>query len=444
MLVIGGGVTGAGAALDAASRGLTRRPGRGARPGRRHVQPVQQADPRRAALPGTARASPGARGAAPSAGCCHPARAAPGPAGADPGAAAAPGRAAARVWQRAYYGAGVAAYDAFAGLFGGGARDAAAPAPDPRRRPPAVPRPARRTRSAARSGTTTARSTTPGWWPPWPAPRPASARPWSPAPGSAGFVREAREVDRRPGARPGGPASRVRGARAHGRRGHRRVERRHVADARRRRPVRPGLRVRASKGVHLVVPRSAITGEAGLILRTPDLGAVRDPVGRALDHRHHRHRLAARPGPSGGVRPRHRVPAGPGQRGAGPAAVHRRHRGRLRRGCGRCCPARPSRPRRCPASTPWSSRCSADAGGRRQVHDVPGDGGRCRSTAAVRRLGGAAPPSRTDQLPLLGADGYAAAWRDRPDLARRHGVSVGVVEHLLERYGTLTAATCSP
>ena len=32
--------------------------------------------------------------------------------------------------------------------------------------------------------------------------------------------------------------------------------------------VRPGLRVRASKGVHLVVPRSAITGEAGLILRT--------------------------------------------------------------------------------------------------------------------------------------------------------------------------------
>src|SRR5205807_5290 len=32
---------------------------------------------------------------------------------------------------------------------------------------------------------------------------------------------------------------------------------------------RPGLRVRASKGVHLVVPRSAITGDAGLILRTP-------------------------------------------------------------------------------------------------------------------------------------------------------------------------------
>jgi glycerol-3-phosphate dehydrogenase len=33
-------------------------------------------------------------------------------------------------------------------------------------------------------------------------------------------------------------------------------------------PVRPGLRVRASKGVHLVVPRGVISGDAGLILRT--------------------------------------------------------------------------------------------------------------------------------------------------------------------------------
>jgi glycerol-3-phosphate dehydrogenase len=57
---------------------------------------------------------------------------------------------------------------------------------------------------------------------------------------------------------------------------------------------------------------------------------------------------------------------------------------------------------------------------------------------AVRRLGGPARPSLTAELPLLGADGYAAAWRDRQDMARRHGASAGVVEHLLERYGTLT------
>src|SRR5262249_27074368 len=31
----------------------------------------------------------------------------------------------------------------------------------------------------------------------------------------------------------------------------------------------PGMHVRASKGVHLVVPRGAINGEVGLILRTP-------------------------------------------------------------------------------------------------------------------------------------------------------------------------------
>jgi glycerol-3-phosphate dehydrogenase len=47
-------------------------------------------------------------------------------------------------------------------------------------------------------------------------------------------------------------------------------------------------------------------------------------------------------------------------------------------------------------------------------------------------------PSRTDQLPLLGADGFEATWRDRLDLARRHGIQAGVLEHLLERYGTLS------
>jgi glycerol-3-phosphate dehydrogenase len=57
---------------------------------------------------------------------------------------------------------------------------------------------------------------------------------------------------------------------------------------------------------------------------------------------------------------------------------------------------------------------------------------------AVRRLFGAGVPvSRTADLPLVGADGFAAMWRDRADMARRHGVPAGVLEHLLERYGTL-------
>jgi glycerol-3-phosphate dehydrogenase len=56
---------------------------------------------------------------------------------------------------------------------------------------------------------------------------------------------------------------------------------------------------------------------------------------------------------------------------------------------------------------------------------------------AARRLPGT-PPSRTEDIPLLGADGFASAWALRSETARSHGVSVGVVEHLLERYGTLT------
>jgi glycerol-3-phosphate dehydrogenase len=55
---------------------------------------------------------------------------------------------------------------------------------------------------------------------------------------------------------------------------------------------------------------------------------------------------------------------------------------------------------------------------------------------AARRLRGT-PPSRTADVPLLGADGFCAAWKARTEIARRHGVSAGVVEHLLERYGTL-------
>ena len=63
ILVIGGGVVGAGAALDAATRGLDGRAGRGARLRLRHLEPVQQADPRRPALPGDARLRAGRRGA---------------------------------------------------------------------------------------------------------------------------------------------------------------------------------------------------------------------------------------------------------------------------------------------------------------------------------------------------------------------------------------------
>jgi glycerol-3-phosphate dehydrogenase len=48
------------------------------------------------------------------------------------------------------------------------------------------------------------------------------------------------------------------------------------------------------------------------------------------------------------------------------------------------------------------------------------------------------PPSCTHEIPLLGAEGYAAAWNQREATARESGLHVSQVEHLLSRYGSLT------
>ena len=179
-------------------------------------------------------------------------------------------------------------------------------------------------------------------------------------------------------------------------------------------PFRPGLRVRASKGVHIVVPRAAISGDAGLILRTGEVGPVRHPLGRALDHRHHRHRLAARPGPPGRLGAGHRVPARPGQPGARPTTVHIGHRGRVRR------PASAARRRgrvdlgAVPRARGGRADARPHARGRRQAHHLPGDGGR------RGRPGGAPARRRPAPVPHRRA---AAARRGRlpADVARPGG-----------------------
>jgi glycerol-3-phosphate dehydrogenase len=201
--------------------------------------------------------------------------------------------------------------------------------------------------------------------------------------------------------------------------------------------VRPGLRVRASKGVHLVVPRSAITGDAGLILRTPTsvlfvipwgghwiIGTTdtdwqldrSHPAASARDIRYlldQVNTVLDRPittddieGVYAGLRPLLSGEADSTSKLSREHAVVEPMLGLL-----------------------------LVAGGKYTTYRVMAADVIDR---AVRRLGGPARPSRTDQLPLLGADGYASAWRDRHDTARRHGVTAGVVEHLLERYGTLT------
>ncbi|HEX6498072.1 MAG TPA: glycerol-3-phosphate dehydrogenase/oxidase [Micromonosporaceae bacterium] len=200
---------------------------------------------------------------------------------------------------------------------------------------------------------------------------------------------------------------------------------------------RPGLRVRASKGVHLVVPRSAIAGDAGLILRTPtsvlfvlpwgghwiigttdtDWHLDRDhPAASARDILYLLDQVNSwldRPlstsdieGVYAGLRPLLR---GEDEE---TSKLSREH-----------------------AVVEPMLGLIMVAGGKYTTYRVMAAD---VVDKAARRLGPHVAASRTDQLPLLGADGYGTLWTNRADLARRHGLAVGAVEHLLERYGSLT------
>jgi glycerol-3-phosphate dehydrogenase len=56
--------------------------------------------------------------------------------------------------------------------------------------------------------------------------------------------------------------------------------------------------------------------------------------------------------------------------------------------------------------------------------------------AAVHGLDQRVPASCTDNVPLLGASGYAAQWNSRARLANGSVLHVAWIEHLLRRYGT--------
>jgi glycerol-3-phosphate dehydrogenase len=57
--------------------------------------------------------------------------------------------------------------------------------------------------------------------------------------------------------------------------------------------------------------------------------------------------------------------------------------------------------------------------------------------AVVHALDWRSPPSCTDRVPLAGADGYLALWNSRHRLATSSGLHVARIEHLLGRYGSL-------
>ena len=56
--------------------------------------------------------------------------------------------------------------------------------------------------------------------------------------------------------------------------------------------------------------------------------------------------------------------------------------------------------------------------------------------AAARDLPRPVPPSRTDTVPLLGAAGYREKWAGRQQLAETSGLPVAEIERLLGRYGS--------
>jgi glycerol-3-phosphate dehydrogenase len=55
---------------------------------------------------------------------------------------------------------------------------------------------------------------------------------------------------------------------------------------------------------------------------------------------------------------------------------------------------------------------------------------------AVEQVGRPTPPSWTDRLPIVGAAGYHELWDGRHTLASRAGLPVARIEHLLGRYGS--------
>jgi glycerol-3-phosphate dehydrogenase len=213
--------------------------------------------------------------------------------------------------------------------------------------------------------------------------------------------------------------------------------------------VRAGYQVRMSKGVHLVMPRSAIDADTGMIVRTSKSvlffipwdsrwivgttdtdwsGDRAEPAATAEDVDYilrEANRVLARPltradvlAVYAGLRPLvAAAPAGPGDKAAGQekptTKVSREH----------------------VVDTPLPGLASI-AGGkfttyRLMARDV------VDAAVADLELPGPVPPSVTGLLPLLGADGLPAVRASAGRLAADYDVPPAVTAHLIARYGSL-------
>jgi glycerol-3-phosphate dehydrogenase len=195
--------------------------------------------------------------------------------------------------------------------------------------------------------------------------------------------------------------------------------------------------VRASKGIHLVVPRDRVHSQTGLILRTETSVLFVIPWGRhwiigttdtdwSLDKAHpaasrtdidylldHVNRVLATPlthedveGVYAGLRP---LLAGESE---STSKLSREH-----------------------VVAHSAPGLVVVAGGKYTTYRVMA---KDAVDEAVQALPGRIAPSTTDTVPLLGAVGFTAVWNQRHPLAARAGLHVAWVEHLLRRYGALT------
>jgi glycerol-3-phosphate dehydrogenase len=198
---------------------------------------------------------------------------------------------------------------------------------------------------------------------------------------------------------------------------------------------RGALNVQASKGIHLVVPRDRIRSESGIILRTPSSVLFVIPWGRhwiigttdtkwALDKAHPAASRADIDYLLGQVNQVLRSPLGYDDVEGVYAGL---------------------RPLLSGESEP-TSRISREhtvvtpapglviiAGGKLTTYRIMG---KDAIDSAAQFLGVVAP-SVTEQIPLVGADGYAARLNQAGALARKSGLHQARIEHLLGRYGSL-------
>ena len=218
--------------------------------------------------------------------------------------------------------------------------------------------------------------------------------------------------------------------------------------------MRAGYQVRMSKGVHLVMPRSAIDADTGMIVRTSKSvlffipwderwivgttdtdwsGDRAEPAATAEDVDYilgEANRVLARPltradvlAVYAGLRP---LVAEPTADKAGePARATRQAQG------GEKPTTKLSREHVVDAPLPG---LVSIAGGKFTTYRLMA---RDVVDAAVADLPGPVPPSVTGQLPLLGADGLPAVRASAGGSPDDYGVPAAVAEHLIARYGSL-------